>query len=221
MRALTPGIRWRLAVFVALIAVSVAVALTVDLPSATEVRQSIDSYGWSAPLVFVGGYALITLAPIPKNVLSAAAGLMFGLVTGVLLVWVAALVGALVAFGLGRVLGRDAVERLTSTRVHKVDELIARRGLLAVVVVRLVPVVPFTAINYTAGLTGIRIWHYSAGTAIGIIPGTVAYVALGTYGATPGSWPFLVSAAALVLLSVGGLLAARGPRRGKGQEMDP
>ena len=115
-------------------------ALTIDLPSATEVRQSIDSYGWAAPLVFIGGYALITLAPIPKNVLSAAAGLMFGLVTGVLLVWVAALVGALVAFGLGRVLGRDAVERLTSTRVQKVDELIARRGLLAVVVVRLVPV---------------------------------------------------------------------------------
>lgn len=221
MRVLTPGIRWRLAVFVALIAVSVAVALTIDLPSATEVRQSIDSYGWAAPLVFVGGYALITLAPIPKNVLSAAAGLMFGLVTGVLLVWVAALVGALVAFGLGRVLGRDAVERLTSTRVQKVDELIARRGLLAVVVLRLVPVVPFTAINYTAGLTGIRLWHYTAGTAIGIIPGTVAYVALGTYGATPGSWPFLVSAAALVVLSVGGLLAARGHHRGKGQEMDP
>ena len=221
MRALTPGIRWRLAVFVALIAVSVALALTIDLPSATEVRQSIDSYGWAAPLVFVGGYALITLAPIPKNVLSAAAGLMFGLVTGVLLVWVAALVGALVAFGLGRVLGRDAVERLTSTRVQKVDELITRRGLLAVVVVRLVPVVPFTAINYTAGLTGIRFWHYTAGTAIGIIPGTVAYVALGTYGATPGSWPFLVSAAALVLLSVGGLLAAGGHHRGKGQEMDP
>jgi len=169
----------------------------------------------------VGGYVLVTLAPIPKNVLSAAAGLMFGLVTGVLLVWVAALVGALVAFGLGRVLGRDAVERFTSTRVQKVDELIARRGLLAVVVVRLVPVVPFTAINYTVGLTGIRFWHYTAGTAIGIIPGTVAYVALGTYGATPGSWPFLVSAAALVLLSVGGLLAAGGHHRGKGQEMDP
>jgi len=219
-RTLTPGIRWRLAAFVALIAASVVVALTVDLPSAAEVRQTIDSYGWAAPLVFVGGYALITLAPVPKNVLSAAAGLMFGLVGGVLLVWVAAMVGAVAAFGLGRLLGRDAVERLTSTRVQQVDELIARRGLLAVVVVRLVPVVPFTAINYTAGLTGIRFWHYAVGTAVGIVPGTVAYVALGTYGTTPGSWPFLVSAAALVLLSVGGLLASRGRRLGKEQEMD-
>jgi len=220
-RALTPRIRWRLGVLVALIAVSVVVALTIDLPSAPEVRQRVDSYGWAAPVVFVGSYALITLAPVPKNVLSAAAGLMFGLVTGVLLVWVAALLGALTAFGLGRLLGRDAVERLTSTRVQQVDELIARRGLLAVVVVRLVPVVPFTAINYTAGLTGIRFWQYTVGTAIGIVPGTVAYVALGTYGTTPGSWPFLVSAAALVLLSVGGgLLAIRRRRAGKEQEMD-
>lgn len=88
------------------------------------------------------------------------------------------------------------------------------------VVVRLVPVVPFTAINYTAGLTGIRFWHYTLGTALGIVPGTVAYVALGTYGTTPGSWPFLVAAGALVLLSVGGLLATRGRRWAKKWEMD-
>lgn len=218
--ALTAGIRWRLAAFVALITASVVVALALDLPTAAEIRQWVDSYGSLAPVVFVGVYALITLAPVPKNVLSAAAGLMFGLVPGVMLVWIAAMVGALAAFGLGRLLGRDAVERLTPTRVQQVDELIARRGLLAVVVVRLVPIVPFTAVNYTAGLTGLRLSHYTAGTALGIIPGTVAYVALGTYGTTPGSWPFLISAAALVLLSVGGLLAARGRRSAKEQEMD-
>lgn len=219
-RAWTPGIRWRLAAFLALVAGSAVVALTVPLPSAAEVRQTIDSYGWAAPLVFVLGYALITLAPVPKNVLSAAAGLTFGLVSGVLLVWVAALVGAVVAFGLSRLLGREAVERLTSTRVQQVDQLIAGRGLLAVVLVRLVPVVPFTAVNYTAGLTGIRLWDYTVGTGVGIVPGTVAYVALGTYGTRPGSWPFVVSAAALVVLSVGGLLAVRGRRWAKEQGMD-
>lgn len=56
---------------------------------------------------------------------------------------------------------------------------------------RLVPIVPFTAINYTAGLTGVRLRDYTLGTAVGIIPGTVANVALGTCGSTPGpgrSW---------------------------------
>lgn len=177
-------------------------------------RRTIDAYGALAPVVFVGVYALVTLAPVPKNVLSAVAGLLFGLVAGVLLVWLAALVGALVAFGLGRLLGREAVERLTSTRVQRVDELLARRGVVAVILLRLVPVVPFTAINYAAGLTGIRLWQYVVGTAVGIIPGTVAYVALGTYGRTPGSWPFLVSAAVLVALSVGGLVVVRRGRQG-------
>lgn len=191
---------------------AVVVALTVDLPSGAVLRQVVADAGRAAPIVFVGLYATATLAPVPKNVLSALAGLLFGLVQGVLLVLVAALLGAVVAFGLGRALGREAVERWTSTRVREVDALLARRGLFAVIAVRLVPVVPFTAINYAAGLTGVRPRDYVLGTALGVIPGTVAYVTLGTYGSTPGAWPFLVSAAALVALSVGGVLVAR--RRG-------
>ena len=212
--ARTTGSRWRLSALLVLLLVSVVVALTVDLPSAVELRMRIDSYGWAAPVMFVGLYALITLVPVPKNVLSAAGGLVFGLLAGIVLVWVAATLGALAAFGLGRLLGRDAVERLTSTRVQRVDDLIARRGLLAVILVRLVPVVPFTAINYTAGLTGVQLWQYAVGTAVGIVPGTVAYVALGTYGDAPGSLPFLLSAAALVLLTAGGLIFARRRRWG-------
>lgn len=192
-----------------MLAAAAVTALTVDVPDAATLRATVAAAGWAAPLVFVGLYALLTLAPLPKNVMSAAAGLLFGLVQGVLLVLLAAVLGALAAFGLGRLLGRAAVERLTSARVEEVDQLLARRGLLAVIAVRLVPVIPFTAINYTAGLTSIRLRDYALGTALGIVPGTVAYVTLGTYGATPGAWPFLASATALVLLTVGGLLAAR------------
>jgi uncharacterized membrane protein YdjX (TVP38/TMEM64 family) len=211
---------WRLWGFVAVIGAGVVVAFTVDVPGIAGTRRMIEETGWAAPIVFVGLYALITLAPVPKNVLSAVAGLLFGLVEGVLLVLAAAMLGALVAFGLGRVLGRAAVERFTSARVQEVDALLARRGLLAVVMVRLVPVVPFTAINYTAGLTGVRLRDYTLGTAVGIIPGTVAYVTLGTYGSTPGAWPFLASAAALVVLSLGGLLVAHRRRSPRAREQD-
>lgn len=103
--------------------------------------------------VVVGLYAVATLAPVPKNVLSAAAGLLFGLLEGVLLVWLAALSGALIAFALGRSLGREAVERLTGARMARVDALLGRRGLLAVLGARLLPGLPFTAVNYGAGLT--------------------------------------------------------------------
>ncbi|MDQ3453171.1 MAG: VTT domain-containing protein, partial [Actinomycetota bacterium] len=89
----------------------------------------------------------------------------------------------------------------------------------------LVPVLPFTAINYAAGLTAVRLRDYALGTALGIIPGTVAFVALGAYGSTPGSWPFVVAVVALVALITGGAAVARrsrrrgaGPPHGRGED---
>ena len=79
-----------------------------------------------------------------------------------------------------------------------------------------VPVLPFTAVNYGSGLTSVRATHYIAGTALGIIPGTVAYVALGAFGADPGSWQFVTAVAALVLLSLVGLALRRLRRRSGG-----
>lgn len=185
------------------------VAVLVDLPAAADLRRTVESAGWAAPAAFVALYAVVTLAPVPKNLLSALAGSLFGLVPGVLLVLVAALLGALLAFALGRLLGRSAVERLTSQRVRDVDELLARRGLVSVVAARLVPVVPFTAVNYAAGLTAVRLRDYTLGTAVGIVPGTVAYVTLGRYGATPDAWPFVASGAGLLVLSAAGVVLAR------------
>jgi uncharacterized membrane protein YdjX (TVP38/TMEM64 family) len=155
-------------------------------------------------------------------VLSAAAGFVFGVVEGVGLVLLAALLGALAGFALGRVLGREAVERMTGTRVARVDALLSRRGAMAVLGTRLIPVLPFTAINYVAGLTAVRIGDYVLGTAIGIIPGTIAYVALGAYGTSPGSWPFLAAVLALVALTAGGAAAVHRYRRaGRARRGDP
>lgn len=200
----------RLAVLVTFLLGLVAAAVVVGVPDAHALRTDVGRLGPLGPLVFVLLYAAATLLPLPKNVITAVAGLLFGLVPGLLLVLPGALLGALAAFGLGRWLGRDAVERFTGTRVARVDALLARRGLVAILVSRLVPVVPFTGINYAAGLTAIRLRDFVLGTAIGIVPGTVAYVALGAYGTSPTSWPFVAAVAALLALSLGGAwLAAR------------
>jgi uncharacterized membrane protein YdjX (TVP38/TMEM64 family) len=203
----------RLALLGALLVGAVVAAVLVGVPDADAVRGSVAGLGALTPVVFVLVYAAITLLPLPKNVLSVVAGLLFGLVDGVLLVLPGAMLGALVAFGLGRRLGRDAVERFTGTRVARVDALLARRGLVAVLVSRLVPVLPFTGINYAAGLTAIRLRDFVLGTAIGIVPGTVAYVAVGAYGTSPTSWPFVTAVAVLLVLSLGGAWLASRRRR--------
>lgn len=212
-RPSTRGVWMRLAALALLVAAGGLVAVLVGLPDPQQLRADIAVAGPVAPVLFVLLYAVVTLAPLPKNVFAALAGVLFGLVWGVVMVLLAALLGAVAAFGLGRLLGRDAVERFTGARVARVDALLRRRGLLAVIAVRLVPVLPFTAINYAAGLTAVRPRDYAIGTAVGIIPGTIAYVALGAYGTTPGSWPFLVAVLVLVALTAGGAVLVRRSRR--------
>jgi uncharacterized membrane protein YdjX (TVP38/TMEM64 family) len=191
----------RLLALGALLLVAVIAALLVDLPSAAQLRSRMDRVGWPGALAFVAVYAVATLLPVPKNVFSIAAGAAFGLAGAVGLVLAGACLGAGVAFWIGRLLGRDAVERLTGERLARVDAALARRGFLAVLGLRLVPLVPFTALNYAAGLSAVRWSHYIVATALGIVPGTVALVALGAYGSTPASVPFVSAAVGLLVLS--------------------
>ncbi|WP_435200287.1 TVP38/TMEM64 family protein [Janibacter sp. GS2] len=207
------GASVRLLALVAVLVVAGVIAAVVGPPDVERVQARIDAAGHAAPVLFVLIYAVVTLLPLPKNVVAALAGAMFGLALGVVVVFLAALLGAAAAFALSRALGRDAVERLTGARVARVDALLGRRGITAVIGVRLVPILPFTVINYSAGLTAVRTRDYAIGTAVGIVPGTVSYVALGAFGTTPGSWPFLLSAAALIVLTGGGFLVARTLRR--------
>lgn len=178
------------------------------LPSPDELRGRVEDAGISGVLLFLGGYVLLTLVPAPKGLFTAVAGALYGLWAGAALAWLAAMLGAGIAFGVGRLLGRDAIDRLLRGRVARLDDLLTDHGLTAVVAVRLVPVLPFTAINYAAGLTGVRRRDYAAGSALGMIPGSLAYAAFGAWGASP--WGIFAALAALVLLVlVGGLVGRR------------
>ncbi|MEW1808334.1 TVP38/TMEM64 family protein [Pseudarthrobacter sp. NPDC080039] len=208
----------RLGVLVLLVAAAAVAILVAPLPPVEQIRSYLGSTGWWGTAAFILGYAMLTLAPVPKSILSVAAGLVFGFAGGVAVVVASAMLGSVAAFWLGRWLGREAVERFTGGRVEKVDQLLHRRGLVAVIGVRLVPVLPFTAINYAAGLSSIRWWPYFLGTAIGILPGTVSFVTLGAFGSQPG-WQLNTALGALAVLTVAGLVVARRRRR-KGSAAD-
>ncbi len=206
----TRGRTWAWARVCALATLLLAVFVVEQLRGWDDVRllqEQVAAAGTLGAAVFVAGYAVLVLLPAPKALLTALGGALYGLWLGALLSWVAALLGAAAAFGLGRALGREAVDRLTRGRVVRADRLLSEHGFGAVVAVRLVPVLPFTAINYAAGLTGVRWRAYAAGSAVGIVPGSLAYAALGAWGADP--WGIFAGVAVLVALVVVGGLAGR------------
>lgn len=171
-------------------------------------RERVEAAGPLGAVAFVVGYAALCLLPAPKSVLTALGGLLFGLWWGALLAWVGAMVGAVAGFWLGRLLGREAVDRLLRGRLERADRLLSEHGLGAVVTARLIPVLPYTGLNYSAGLTGVRFRDYVVGTALGMVPGSLAYAALGAWGTSP--WGLFAALAALVLLIVvGGLVGRR------------
>ena len=202
----------RLAVVAAIVAVFVVVQLVVGLPTLTEVRQFFDDLGWIAPVVFVLLYAASTVFLLPASVLTIGAGTIFGFGPGVALVLVGANLGALAGFVAARWLGRGSVEGVTRDRVRRLDERIGRHGFATVLVARLVPVIPFSTINYAFGLTSVTLRSYLLATVIGIVPGTTVYVAVGAFGFEPGSWPFVVTIVALVVLTAIGYLHSRRSR---------
>lgn len=206
--------RWaKAAALVVLVGGGWALIQVCGAPDATQLRAMTAAAGVWAPMAFLGIYAALTLTPAPKNVMTALAAALFGFGWGAALSWTAAMLGAMAAFGLARVLGRDAVDRLLRGRLAQVDALLHDHGLGTILVVRLIPILPYTAINYGSGVSGVRFGPYILGSAVGMIPGTLAYAALGGLGGlgvgVADPWLVTLAVGLLVVLSLGGGLLAR------------
>ncbi len=180
-----------------MLATVTVIAATTDL---TRLLDSVREAGPVAAAAFLLLYAGCTLAGVPRHTLSTTTGVVFGLGWGLPVAYLGSLLGAGVAFWLARRLGRRAVARLGGPRVAAFNEGLARRGFWAVLGARLTPVLPFTVLNYAAGISEIDKRTYSAGTLIGVIPGTIGYVALGALATAPGPWMVPVVSAALLLV---------------------
>jgi uncharacterized membrane protein YdjX (TVP38/TMEM64 family) len=209
--------RWvRPALLVLLVVAGGIVAATVDLPPLAEIRTWVRSAGWAGPVLYAVGFTAVSLTPAPATVLTVGAGALFGWWIGLPVALAGALGGAYLGFGLARLLGRAAVHGLVGGRMARLDGVLCRRGLLAVIIIRLVPTGPFAVVNTACGLSSVSARHYVLGTAVGMLPGIAAFVAVGAFGATPWSPPFLLAVVALVALVVAGALLAR--RRARGDD---
>ncbi len=148
------------------------------------------------PAIFIGLYIVATVLFIPGSVLTLGAGAVFGAIWGSIYVSIASTLGATAAFLVGRHLARDAIAKKIegNGRFAAIDKAVAKEGWKIVGLTRLSPVFPFTLLNYAFGLTKVKLRHYVLASWIGMMPGTVMYVYIGslakaaTGGRPTGEW---------------------------------
>lgn len=159
--------------------------------------------GWIGPAAYVGILALtVVVSQLPGVPLAVAAGMLWGTLPGVLLSLAGGLLGSVLAYFIGRRLGRDSVYLLTGRQLSFRPGLGRRAAALFIGVTRLIPVLPFDLVSYAAGIAAVPFPLYLAVTAAGMTPPTLLIVHLGSslVMGFPGAIAISAVAAATVLL---------------------
>ena len=168
-------------------------------------------------IVFILVYVVACVLMLPGSLITLAAGFLFGLGYGYLIVAVGSVVGASCAFLVGRFFARDwvASQLESMPRFASLDRAIAQKGALVVLLTRLSPLFPFNLLNYALGLTNVNFWTYVCVSWLGMIPGTLLYVYLGSVASNLtsllngdlaqsqyGAWLFYAGLAATLVLTI-------------------
>ena len=142
----------------------------------------ISDLGPWGPVVFIVFYILATLLFLPGLIPTMAAGVLFGVIQGTLLVSISSISGATLAFLIGRYLAREWVATMIrgNQKFEAIDAAVAQEGWKIVGLTRLSPVFPFNLLNYAFGLTQVSLKHYFLASWMGMLPGTVMYVYIGS-----------------------------------------
>jgi uncharacterized membrane protein YdjX (TVP38/TMEM64 family) len=140
----------------------------------------VKGLGVWGPVAFIAGYVVAAVLFIPGSLLTLAGGAIFGLTKGVMIVFLAAVLGSSAAFLVSRYVARSSIERRLAgnARFAAIDRAVGAQGRKIVFLLRLSPVFPFTLLNYGLGLTNVRFVDYVV-ASIGMLPGTLLYVYYG------------------------------------------
>jgi len=128
------------------------------------------------PLIVLGAYVLAGLLVVPVMLVITVTGIVFGPLVGGIYALAGSMLSGIVTYAIGRKLGRETVRRVAGKRLNAITRGLAKRGLLTMILVRIVPVAPFTVVNVVAGASHIGWRDFLLGTALGMLPGIVATV---------------------------------------------
>jgi uncharacterized membrane protein YdjX (TVP38/TMEM64 family) len=142
----------------------------------------VQGLGFWAPIFVVLFYVVACVLLLPGGIITIGAGFILGLVRGTIAVSIGSTLGACAAFLVGRYVARGWVERKTAghPKFAAIDEAVARQGFKIVLLTRLSPIFPFNLQNYAYGLTKVSFWRYALASWIGMLPGTIVYVYIGS-----------------------------------------
>lgn len=144
-------------------------------------RQFILSYGLWAPIASIALTVIQSLVPfVPGLIITITNAWIFGWQYGAFYSWIGALLGAMLDFCVARWYGRLVVEKIVNSKyLNLIDKFLRKHGLLAVMMTRLTPIIPFKVVSYGAGLTYMSPWQFVSATAIGQAPAIILYSILG------------------------------------------
>lgn len=168
----------------------------------SQIKTFILSYGVYAPLVFIILFTIVPLTLFPDALLAIAGGLIFGLYEGSLYIMIGALCGATLSFFIARYYSVWIKTKLQNKKFLNIDQAVKKNGFLIIFLLRLIPLVPFDIISYSAGLCSIRYKDFILATFFGIIPGVFVYANIGAQSLNIGSNQFYISIALLIALII-------------------
>lgn len=139
------------------------------------IEEYINSHGAFGPIVY-----MIMFSIFPSgSIIAIGGGMAFGMYFGTLYTTLGALLGATTAFFIAKFLGREAVEKLLGGKIQNIENGALKNGFLLILILRLIPIIPFNVISYGAGLTKIKFTDYFLASMIGILPGVFVFTNLG------------------------------------------
>ena len=178
---------------------------TLVSPQALQVY--LQALGSWAAIAYIGLFTVLPAFFFPVAVLALAGGLLFGLWLGSLYTFIGAILNCTLMFFLARYAGRKQVESLIAQKLspvwqERLQSLNSGGGFLLLIILRLIPAVPYNLINYAFGLSAMKYSAYILASAIGIIPGTFAFINIGDKALDVTSPDFWIAIGLLVLLLV-------------------
>ena len=157
----------------------VAVVLLVPLPTALQLRDWATSLGPWFPVAFLAAHVVVTVFPFPRTAFTLSAGLLFGPLLGIGIALLASTLSAVIALLLVRAAGWQLNRLVDHPRVDALNARLQRRSWPTVLSMRMIPLVPFSVLNYAVGTSAIRVLPFTLATVLGLLPGTAAIVVFG------------------------------------------